>query len=182
MLHSTGRIDSEISSKIGVAKQEFRALSQIWSHANITKRRKLQLYRSLVLSKLLYGLQTVWLSKGLRQRIDAFHCSCIRRILGIAHSYISRVTNADVLRQGNMMPLNKILLQQQLLYYGRLQRMPNHPAQSLMDTQIGKRRRGRPYLSWVVEVRKHVESITRDSAVISNEKQWRKVVSQYCFS
>ena len=111
ILHRTGRVDSEISSKLGMAKQEFRALSQIWSHANITKRRKLELYRSLVISKLLYGLQTVWLSKGLRQRIDAFHCSCIRRILGIAHSYISRVTNADVLRQGNAMPLSKILLQ-----------------------------------------------------------------------
>ena len=49
--------------------------------------------------------------------------------------------------------------------------MSNHPAQSLMDTKIAKRRKGKPYLSWVVKVRKHVENITNDSAVISNEKQ-----------
>ena len=58
-LHKTGRIDSEIGAKIGVAKSEFRALVQIWSHANIHPRRKIQLYKSLVISKLIYGLQTV---------------------------------------------------------------------------------------------------------------------------
>ena len=69
MLHKTGRMDSEIASKIGEAKQAFRTLMQIWKHANIAKVRKIQFYKALVLSKLLYGLQTIWLSKGLRQKI-----------------------------------------------------------------------------------------------------------------
>ena len=110
VLHNTGRVDSEIACKIGTAKQEFRTLMQIWKHANITKRRKIQLYKSLVLSKFLYGMQTIWLSKSLRQRIDALHYFCLRQILGIPHSYISRVTNAEVLRQANDVPLHTLLL------------------------------------------------------------------------
>ena len=56
MLHKTGRIDSEIGINIGIAKQDFRTLIQIWGHANISKKLKLELYWSLIVSKLLYGL------------------------------------------------------------------------------------------------------------------------------
>ena len=105
LLQKTGRIDSEIGAKIGTAKSEFRSLVQIWNHANICIRRKIQLYKSLVLSRLLYGLQTLWLSKHLRQRIDGFHCMCLRQILGIPHSYISRIPNADVLKKAQERPL-----------------------------------------------------------------------------
>ena len=52
VLQNTGRIDPEISSKFGIARQDFRSLVQIWQHANISKRRKIQLYHSLVLSSL----------------------------------------------------------------------------------------------------------------------------------
>ena len=58
--------------------------------------------------------------------------------------------------------------------------MIGHPAQPLLELQMVKRRRGRPHLSWVSEVRKHVECL--DSSIINNEKQWRKAISQYCFS
>ena len=110
VLHKTGRIDPELSSKIGIAKAEFRGLVQIWRHANINVRRKVQLYKSLVLIKLLYGLQTVWLSKQLRQRIDGFHCACLRQIYGIPHSYISRISNATVLEKASEIPLHRQLL------------------------------------------------------------------------
>ena len=59
LLQSTGRIDPEIGSKLGTARQEFRALAQIWQHANISRRRKIQLYHSLILSKFIYGLQRI---------------------------------------------------------------------------------------------------------------------------
>ena len=72
-LHKIGRADSEISSKIGIAKADFRGLVQIWKHANISKKRKIALYISLILSKLRYGLQTVWLTKVLQKRVNAFH-------------------------------------------------------------------------------------------------------------
>ena len=98
LLHKSGQITAEIGCKIGIAKQEFRILERIWKHANISQRRKIELYKSLILSKFLYGLQTVWLSKVLRRRIDGFHCSCLRQILGIPHSYVSRVTNVQVLQ------------------------------------------------------------------------------------
>ena len=182
VLHKIGRIDSEIGGKIGRSKSEFRALVQIWSHANIHPRRKIQLYKSLVLSKLLYGLQTVWLSKHLRQRIDAFHCGCLRQIMRVPHSYISRVSNSDVLKQASETPLHRQLLRQQLMYYGRLHRDNTHPARNYLRGQVGKRRRGRPFLSWAVEIGKHIQNMPCNSSDINNLHIWRNAVNKYCSS
>ena len=181
VLHKTGRIDAEITAKIGVAKSDFRALGQIWKHANIKRKRNIELYKSLILSRFLYGLQTVWPTKTLLKRLNAFHCGCLRQILGIAHSYISRVTNADVLTQASESLLSNRILQQQLMFYGRLQRNTNHPARYLLHAQADKRRRGRPRLNWMSEVLKHVERMEIDNAVICNPVDWRKAVKNYCF-
>ena len=180
VLENLGRIDPEIGSKLGTARQEFRALAQIWQHANISRRRKIQLYHSLILSKFMYGLQTIWLSKNLRQRIDAFHCQCLRRIMGIQHSYISRVSNATVLEQSGERSLSNQLLRQQLQFYGRIHRNELHPGHGLLNETIIQRRVGRPLLSWVRELRKHIEDMQVDSAAINNASHWRKVVDEYC--
>ena len=41
VLQNTGRIDPEIGSKLGMTRQDFRRLIQIWQYANIAKRWKI---------------------------------------------------------------------------------------------------------------------------------------------
>eukprot|EP00959_Pyramimonas_sp_CCMP1952_P442301 9259554-Pyramimonas_sp.AAC.1 len=54
---------------------------------------------SCALGKLLCPLNYMWLVSADRNRLDAVHCRCLRRLLGIQHSYISRVASVDVLKQ-----------------------------------------------------------------------------------
>ena len=140
----------------------------------------MQLYRSLVLSKLLYGLQFVWLPKLLRRQIDGFHCGCLRQILGIPHPYISRVSNAQVLQQARDIPLHLQLLRQQLQYYGTITRNAQHPTHTILRNKIVKRRIGRPHLSWDVEIAKHIQNMHVDNDCVQHPGHWRKVVKQYC--
>ena len=100
--------------------------------------------------------------------------------MGIPHSYISRVTNAEGLRLANMISLDRMLLRQQLIYYGRLCRNPTHPGRQVMDAPVVNKRRGRPHLSWVEEVRKHVQRIENEAEIVKDVTQWRKVVFEYC--
>ena len=146
LLQKTGRCDPEINNKMGIARQQFRALSQIWKHAHISRRRKIQLYKAIILSKFMYGLQTIWLPKSMRQKINGFHCSCLRQILGIAHSYIFRVSNLEVLQKAGEIALDKQLLRYQLLFYGKVMRNIDHPIHDFFKKQATQRRRGRPHL------------------------------------
>ena len=126
LLSDTGNIRSELGQRIGLARQEFHELARIWKHANISRHRKIELYTSCVVSKLLYALHSTWLSKQQRCKLNAFHCKCLRAILNIPHSYISRIRNEEVLRQASSMQLSNTLLKNQLTYFGKLARTPSH--------------------------------------------------------
>jgi len=87
---------AELSRRVGLARKDFDCLASVWSHAGISRKRKCQIYDACIVSKLLYGVQTIWLNKGDRRRLDAVHCMCLRRCCGIPHSYVSRISNAEV--------------------------------------------------------------------------------------
>ena len=82
------------------------------------KKEKYRIYRACVLSRLLYGLQTAWLTKVAKQKLDGFHAKCCRLIAKIAPAYYSRVPNTDVLAEMGAQRLSNILLEQNFLLGG----------------------------------------------------------------
>ena len=114
LLCGDGTIGSELCLRIGAATSEFRTLSRIWSHAKINKKRKVEIYRACVESKLLYSLHVAWLSIPERRRLDAFQAKCLRKLVGIRHSYLSRVRNQHVLETAKCRKLSALLLERHL--------------------------------------------------------------------
>ena len=53
LISADGRADSELSRRLGFAAGEYRKLQKMWGHANILRKRKLELFNALVISKLL---------------------------------------------------------------------------------------------------------------------------------
>ena len=87
----------ELTRRLGEANRAFKSLVGCWSHANISRARKIEIYMACVGSKLMYNLETLWLLKADISRLDAFHVKCLRCICRIPHSYVSRVQNDTVL-------------------------------------------------------------------------------------
>jgi len=54
------------------------------------------------------------LVKTQRRRVDGFYARCLRRILGISHSFYSRVSNKVVYERAGTIPLTQQLAKQQL--------------------------------------------------------------------
>ena len=147
----------EVSRRIGEARGIFKALQRCWAHANICRKRKLELYSAIVLPKLLYNMETLWLLQADRQRIDSFDVQCLRRICRIPHAYFSRVSNASVLGLTRRRPLSETLIQRQISLYMKI---ANSPADDLLRRLTCEsasdsprvwnttRRRGRPKQQW----------------------------------
>ena len=72
---------------------------ELRKHAHLTCTKKLQIFSACVVSRLMYSLHTAWLCKADLRKIDAFQARCLRSILGIPHSFISRVRNETVLQE-----------------------------------------------------------------------------------
>ena len=132
---------------------------------------------------------------GFKQE-NGFQARYIRQILGVRPSYWSRITNAEVLRRINATPLSNLLLEQQLLYFGKLYRLEaNDPRRELIfqkskvELKISStiRRRGRPRSHWATEVQSHMHLICgvnsdNQIAFLNDAEIWKSKVRAYCRS
>jgi hypothetical protein len=166
LLKADGRADSEVSRRIGLASGDFRNLARCWAHAGVSRKRKLELFNSLVASKLQYGLSTLWLVTAQRRRLDGFHARCLRRVLGIPAAFVSRISNKDVFAKGETMPMSEQILQRQGNLLGKIAASPvSSPLRSCtfvgtsLQPRVGRfvRRIGRPRQDWTSEVLKAAE-------------------------
>ena len=66
-----GRIQAELGRRIGCASQAFNELERLWKHADISITRKIEVFESCVVSRLLYALETCWLNAAEFSRLDA---------------------------------------------------------------------------------------------------------------
>ena len=191
-----GRIGSELSRRLGQAHADFRTLQRVWSHAAISRPRKVQIYNACIVSKLLCSLHTAWLSKTERRRLDGFQARCLRRIEGIPPSYLSRVPNTAVLSQANAQKLSSTLLYHQLQYMGALARRPSGDvvrdsvfvAGSIaLRSSTKPRARGRPRTTWAAAVFAHAEAVAGGAQHLSRywsntqpaRAAWRSAAKTY---
>ena len=158
LLSTDGRSAPECTRRLGEARQTFQTLKSIWNHANINKYRKKEIFEACVISKLMYGLESLWLLKADRGKQDAFYVRCLRRISKVAPSFISRIPTQAVLSQLGAKPLSQQLIARQLVLLGKIchRDSDNLSRTVLLDgdgavtprTWKTARRVGRPCLRW----------------------------------
>ena len=124
LLCSNATASPEVSRRIGEAKGAFEALQKCWSHANISRKRKVEIYKACVVSKLLFGLETLWLLQNHLQRIEAFHVKCLRRILHIPCACVSRIRNSAVHDAAGEALLTAELKKRQMAAYNGIAQLP----------------------------------------------------------
>ena len=175
----------ELNRRIGMARADFLALSRAWKHSGLSQRRKLILYSSLVEAKLLYALSTLIFTMSSKRQLNGFQNRCLRTIVRIKPSYISRVSNAAVLRKSGHRLATDLLQNQQIQLLGRVIRAPEgHPLRTASfipgtnwpATERYVRRVGRPSAEWVPEMMRIAEDrLGSTRAVVSaamNKQTW----------
>ena len=198
LLCSDGRIGTELNHRLGNARADFNMLCKVWAHAGLSKKRKLEIYNACIVSKLMYCLSTAWLNKSDLRKLDAFHVRCLRRLSGIKPSFISRVSNVEVLSQLKCQLLSCTLLQQQLNYISNLARQRQghvlrdflfEPNSIILRPREGVRKRGRPRKSWARELhwqalqiaggsQNNLASLWADTPVA--RQRWQQAVRAHC--
>ena len=157
LLTSTASAKEEVTRRLGEARAGFKALTQCWSHAKITRSKKVEIYLACIVSKVLYNLESRWLLQADLHRLNAFHVQCLRQIYKIPCSYESRITNEAVLHATQQAQLSQILPGPQQKLYRDIAALPGNAALRILTCEAGsdepkqwycQRRRGRPKLQW----------------------------------
>jgi hypothetical protein len=182
-----GLCDNELSRRIGIAKGQFLALVRLWKHSALSLRRRLHFYSALVESRLLYGLVSVCLKVAQARRLDGFQNRCLRTILGVKPSFISRISNAEVLRRAGLATASNCLLKRQMVLFGKVIRSAcDGPLQTVCfipgtlrpATERYVRRVGRPRKEWIPTLLEtsisRFGSLQRVEALAANGDTWRR--------
>ena len=163
VLASDGKTGRELIRRIGAAKGDLIALAKVWKHSTLSQSRKRDIYVALIESKLLYSLSSVCLNVAEQRKLNGFQNRCLRQITGIKPAFISRISNAEVLRRSNHGGATTLLQKRQLHLFDKVLASPEgHPLRSASfipntswpATDRYIRRQGRPCKEWVPETMK----------------------------
>ena len=157
-LGAKGTNKKMVSNKISSLMYSMKKFKLIWQ-SKMKKKRKIQKYFSLVLSKATWGIHLLALGKTEFKKLEYYHVRCLRRILGIKASYISRVSNDTVLYDAGVPSIKTHIRMKQYKLLGHILRLPQgHPDRDVCFQpgteceprlpQGFTRRRGRPRLRW----------------------------------
>jgi hypothetical protein len=190
ILQGDGLADSEVRRRIGIARADFDALAKTWTHSALTWKQKLRVFDSLVESKLLYAMASLTLTVAQQRKLNGFQNRCLRKIIGVKPSYISRVSNATVLAKARHRSATELLLKKRLQLFGKVLRSPpEHPLRRACFipgtltpiTERYVRRVGRPSREWVreaiAEACKFFGSIENASTLAMQKAVWNTALT-----
>ena len=78
------------------------SLKFFWKKTNASLKWKFLIHNAIITAQVTYGLDVMYITATILHKLNAFHSRWLRIILGIEHSYHSRVTNQEVLRKTNI--------------------------------------------------------------------------------
>ena len=129
-------------------------------HSSLSRARKVYAFEAIIVSRLVYGLCTAWLSVSERRRVDGFQIRCIRQTWNIKRAFLLRISNKSVLETAAQKPLSETLLHQQVLLYGKAAQSPHEsilrglvfcPGSLRPSADRYVRRVGRPRHEWAAQ-------------------------------
>ena len=144
-----------------------------------------------------WSLHLLHLNKALRDSLDGAQASMLRRIAGIPHPYISRVSNAATRRRCNATRFSVQILRSQLRWLGHVLRRPqNDPLRLVVfepDTELcprltntgRKRVVGRPRIDWaqtLIEIFCNFSQVSRPRMleIVSDKQRYHFIVERLC--
>ena len=160
IISSNLSLDTELNKRIGQAAAVLALLrKRIWGNTMLTISSKMKVYQACVLSKLLYSSKTSTPYSYQECRLNTFHLSCLRRILGI--TWQDCVPNKDVVAQAGLPSMFALLNQRRLGWLGHVNRMKD--GQIPKDILYGKlttgtRPVGRPSLRFKVVCKRDLKA------------------------
>ena len=179
-----GDSGKDVQARLAKANQAFGSLNAVWKSKQLRVKTKIRIFKSNVLSVLLYGSECWKMTKETCKKLDTFQTKCLRRIRRIL--WPEKIKNEDLHKSCNMEPISACVKRRRLRWLGHVLRLPNNSLarMALRWTPQGKRKRGRPKITW----RRSVEAEPRDagptwetaSKQAKDRQKWRSLAEAPC--
>ena len=125
--------EEDVNRRMALATVQFKSLVKLWDRpqcASLPSR--MRAYNAFVLPVLMYNASTWGLSKSVEKKIEAFHRTQLRQVMGVKWPFV--VSNKVLYKCCKAKPLGVTLRQLRWNLFGHVLRLsPDTPAQVAMD-------------------------------------------------
>ena len=112
-INSAANLDDEILNRLSKASQTFERLhTRVWQEWAITVNTKLDVYKVVVLSSLLYGCETWTCYRRHIKKLEQFHLRCLHKILRVG--WDAHIRNQEIVHCTKMLGIEAHLKKAQL--------------------------------------------------------------------
>ena len=147
-ISKSGGTVEDIKARLGKARAAYNKLDKIWKNSQFTYKTKVKIFKSNVISVLLYGCECWRMTEADEKKLDALLHRSLRRMFQIY--WPMRVTNEEIRARAGLETMSKQGAKRRWTWLGHVLRMDHHshPRISLTWVPEGKRKRGRPRETW----------------------------------
>lgn len=190
IISEDGGAAKDVDSRIRKALGAYITLNKVWKNSVYSLTTKIKIFKSCVLSVLLYGCETWCVTTEIKDGLRVFVNRCLRRILGIWWPNI--ISNELLWMRTDMKDVNYEIRKRKFGWIGHTLRKP--PAeicrQALTYNPQGSRRRGRPKTTWrrstLIEVnslqenQRQYNNIGELSETAMTRERWKLLIDSLC--
>ena len=178
-----GGTDEDIDIRLNKALRAFGMMSSIWRNPSISRRLKIRLFKSNVLSVLLYGCSTWRVTKSLTSKLQVFINRCLRNICRIF--WPNKISNTELLCIAEMEPIDTWIRRQKWKWIGHTLRKDENciARKALRWNPVAATTPsvGRPRTTWRTTVDEELKKGTnlvwnQLGPIAQNRIRWRKAV------
>ena len=147
-----GGTEDDIKARLGKARAAYNKLDKFWKICQFTIKTKVNVFKSSVISELLYGCETWRRIKADEKKLDAYLHKSLRPMCA---------TNKEVRRRAGIREtIRDQVARRRWTWLGHVLRMDYHSHSRLALTWVseGKRKRGRPRETWRRTVEREIKA------------------------
>ncbi|XP_062865903.1 uncharacterized protein LOC134328668 [Trichomycterus rosablanca] len=174
-VQENGECGKEVKKRVQAGWSGWRKVSGVICDKRVTAKVKGKVYRTAVRPAMLYGLETVALTKRQEKELEVAEMKMLRFSLGVTR--MDKVRNEIIRGTAQVKQLGDKVREARLRWFGHVQRRDSeYIGRRMLDMQLpGKRQRGRPKRRYMDAVREDMEVVGVRTEDAVDRVRWRRM-------
>ena len=172
-IQGDGSCRSEVKKRIQAGWNSWKKVSGVMCDKRMPESLKGKVYTSVVRPAMLYGLETVPLTKNLDKELETAEMRMLRWSIGVTR--MDKVRNVTTRSRLNVESIATKARESRLRWFAHVKRRDdNYVGKQVLEMKVqGKGRRGRPKTRWMDRVRADMKLLDLEEGDALDRKTWR---------
>ncbi|KAI5625322.1 hypothetical protein C0J50_15181 [Silurus asotus] len=175
-VQSNGECVREVKKRVQAGWSEWRRVTGVICDSRVSAKLKGKVYRTVVRPAMLYGLETVALSKRQEVELEVAELKMLRFSLGVTR--MNKIRNEFIRGTAHVGCFGDKVREARLRWFGHVQRRDmNYIGRRMLRMEPpGRRKRGRPRRRFMDVVREDMQVVGVKEADVEDRVVWRRMI------